>query len=393
MCRAPLRRIVPFGNALNRAPGQTGNHLALEGSRNNQGNGNRVRGRAYNVNVNAMEAVQRIQNVRKRNGGRNTSRGCRINKSTRDRSVGIAKALKSAKEDELKLNDILVVREFKDVFPEDLSGLPRTDKMFTHEEAKSLPMQPGSCENPLKELYNDDLETGSCDCVADALSRKERFELQELLRAMALTVIQDYKERIQMEETERGVRGIGWPEMKRESIATYVTCKSRLNSSIREDYSTTEKLALIYVDEYSRETWEFPVLPVFMDEIREGSLIGPKLIQETTDKVVLIKEKLKAARDRQKSYADNRRKPLEFRVGDRVMLKNDIKIDKTLRFVEKPVEILDREVKSLKRSRIALVKVRWESKRGPEFTWEREDYMKTQYSLSLFVDRDNEIDS
>ncbi|GJU93234.1 reverse transcriptase domain-containing protein [Tanacetum coccineum] len=56
-------------------------------------------------------------------------------------------------------------------------------------------------------------------------------------------------------------------------------------------------------------------------EIGESSLIGPELIQEMTDKVVLIKEKLKAARDRQKSYADNRRKPLEFEVGDRVMLK------------------------------------------------------------------------
>ncbi|GJU87305.1 hypothetical protein Tco_1294851 [Tanacetum coccineum] len=71
---------------------------------------------------------------------------------------------------------------------------------------------------------------------------------------------------------------------------------------------------------------------------------------------------------------------------------NDIKIDKTLRFVEKPVEILDREIKSLKRSRIALVKVRWESKRGPEFTWEREDFMKTKYP-ELFVDRENDIDS
>ncbi|GJQ99828.1 putative reverse transcriptase domain-containing protein [Tanacetum coccineum] len=60
---------------------------------------------------------------------------------------------------------------------------------------------------------------------------------------------------------------------------------------------------------------------VLWAEIRESSLIGPELIQETTDKVVLIKEKLKAARVRQKSYADNRRKPLEFEVGDRVMLK------------------------------------------------------------------------
>ncbi|GJU88382.1 reverse transcriptase domain-containing protein [Tanacetum coccineum] len=60
---------------------------------------------------------------------------------------------------------------------------------------------------------------------------------------------------------------------------------------------------------------------VLWAEIGESSLIGPELVQETIDKVVLIKEKLKAAKDRQKSYADNRRKPLEFEVGDRVMLK------------------------------------------------------------------------
>ncbi|GKA35922.1 hypothetical protein Tco_0722413 [Tanacetum coccineum] len=106
-----------------------------------------------------------------------------------------------------------------------------------------------------------------------------------------------------------------------------------------------------------------------------------------TDKVVLIKEKFKAVRDRQKSYADNGRKPLEFKLGDRVLLKvspwkgvkcladaslhvplDEIKVDKTLRFVEEPVEIMDREIKSLKRSKISLVKVRWNSKRGPEFT-------------------------
>ncbi|GJT14714.1 hypothetical protein Tco_0873420 [Tanacetum coccineum] len=63
------------------------------------------------------------------------------------------------------------------------------------------------------------------------------------------------------------------------------------------------------------------VVPYFMAGIGESSLIGPELIQETTDKVVLIKEKLKVAGDRQKSYANNRRKPVEFEVGDRVMLK------------------------------------------------------------------------
>ncbi|GKF55871.1 putative reverse transcriptase domain-containing protein [Tanacetum coccineum] len=61
--------------------------------------------------------------------------------------------------------------------------------------------------------------------------------------------------------------------------------------------------------------------PVLWAEIGECRLIGPELVQETTDKVVLIKEKLKAARDHQKSYAENRRKPLEFEVGDQVLLK------------------------------------------------------------------------
>ncbi|GJT41233.1 putative reverse transcriptase domain-containing protein [Tanacetum coccineum] len=116
--------------------------------------------------------------------------------------------------------------------------------------------------------------------------------------------------------------------------------------------------------------------PVMWAEIKESKLIGPELVQETTDKVVLIKEKLKAARDHQKSYADNRRKLLEFEVEDQVLLKvsswkvvkyladanlrvhlEEIKVDKTLHFVEEPVEIIDREVKSLKRSRIPIVKV------------------------------------
>ncbi|GJW20052.1 putative reverse transcriptase domain-containing protein [Tanacetum coccineum] len=197
--------------------------------------------------------------------------------------------------------------------------------------------------------------------------------------------------------------------------------------------------------------------PVLWAEIGEGSLIGPELVLETTDKVVLIKEKLKAVRDRQKSYADKRRKPLEFEVGDRVLLRvspwkgvvhfgkkgklapryvgpfeileriglvayrlrlpeelnsvhdtfhvsnlkkcladaslhvslDEIKVDKTLRFVEEPVEIIDREIKSLKRSNISLVKVCWNPKRGPDYTWEREDYMKSKYP-QLFVDRAEE---
>ncbi|GKE87037.1 putative reverse transcriptase domain-containing protein, partial [Tanacetum coccineum] len=61
--------------------------------------------------------------------------------------------------------------------------------------------------------------------------------------------------------------------------------------------------------------------PIMWAEVGEGQLIGPELVQETTEKISQIKDRLKAACDRQKSYADKRRKPLEFSVGDYVLLK------------------------------------------------------------------------
>ncbi|GJX77509.1 putative reverse transcriptase domain-containing protein [Tanacetum coccineum] len=60
---------------------------------------------------------------------------------------------------------------------------------------------------------------------------------------------------------------------------------------------------------------------IMYTEVREGHLIGPELVQETTEKISQIKDRLKDARDRQKSYADKRRKPLEFSVGEYVLLK------------------------------------------------------------------------
>ncbi|GJX84391.1 putative reverse transcriptase domain-containing protein [Tanacetum coccineum] len=173
--------------------------------------------------------------------------------------------------------------------------------------------------------------------------------------------------------------------------------------------------------------------PIAWAEVGESQLIGPEIVQETTNKIVQIKERLKTARDRQKSYADNRRKPLEFSFDDKVLLKvspwkgmvcfgkrsklspryvgpfevvervghvayrlrlpqelvgiydtfhmsnlkkcladvnlhlplEEIRIDDKLRFVEEPIEIMDREVKKLKRSWIPIVKVCWNSRRGP----------------------------
>ncbi|GJX34079.1 hypothetical protein Tco_0245636 [Tanacetum coccineum] len=151
------------------------------------------------------------------------------------------------------------------------------------------------------------------------------------------------------------------------------------------------------------------------------------MIQETTEKIVLIKQRIQAAQDRQKSYADLKRKPMEFKVRDRVVLKVSpykgvVRLDKrgklnpryvrpfkvlvkvgklsyklelpqelsrvhhTFHFVEELVEIMEQEIKRLKRSRIPLVKVRWNSRRGPEFTWEREDSFKQKYP-QLFANR------
>nr|GFA68566.1 hypothetical protein [Tanacetum cinerariifolium] len=132
--------------------------------------------------------------------------------------------------------------------------------------------------------------------------------------------------------------------------------------------------------------------PVCWTEVREAQILGSELIQETTEKIVQIKQRMQAARDRQKSYADLKHKPMEFQVGDKKCHADEplavpldgLHFDDKLYFVKEPVEIVDCEVKRMKQSQIPLVKVRWNSKRGPEFTWEREDQFWKKYP-HLFV--------
>nr|GEX46385.1 putative reverse transcriptase domain-containing protein [Tanacetum cinerariifolium] len=182
-------------------------------------------------------------------------------------------------------------------------------------------------------------------------------------------------------------------------------------------------------------------------EVGDSQLTGLELIWETNEKIVQIKNCLLTARSRQKSYSNVRRRPLEFNVGDKVMLKvspwkgvirfgkrrklsprfigpfkiferigpvayklqlprelqgihntfhvsnlkkclsdeslsiplDEVQLDDKLHYIEEPPEIMDREVKRLKQSRIPIVMVRWNSHRGPEYTWEREDQMKSKY--------------
>nr|GFC24630.1 putative reverse transcriptase domain-containing protein [Tanacetum cinerariifolium] len=143
--------------------------------------------------------------------------------------------------------------------------------------------------------------------------------------------------------------------------------------------------------------------PVCWTEVGEAQILGPELIQETTEKIIQIKQKMQAARDRQKSYADKKRPfrvlekvgtvayKLELlqelsRVHNNFYVSDGLRIDDQLHFVEEPVEIIDREVKRLKQSHILIIKVRWNSKQGPEFTWEREDKFKQKYP-HLFTNR------
>ncbi|GKE21325.1 putative reverse transcriptase domain-containing protein [Tanacetum coccineum] len=192
--------------------------------------------------------------------------------------------------------------------------------------------------------------------------------------------------------------------------------------------------------------------PICWAEVGEVQLTGPEIVQETTEKIIQIKQRMQAARDQQKSYADLKRKPMEFQVRDKVMLKvspwkgvihfgkrgklnpryvgpfkvlkqvgsvayklelpqelsrvhntfhvsnlkkcyadeplavpfDGLHFDDKLHFIEEFVEIMDRDVKRLKRSRIPIIKVRWNSRRGHEFTWEREDQFRKKY-LHLFT--------
>nr|GEW05895.1 putative reverse transcriptase domain-containing protein [Tanacetum cinerariifolium] len=187
--------------------------------------------------------------------------------------------------------------------------------------------------------------------------------------------------------------------------------------------------------------------PVCWAEVGDALLTGPKIIRKTIEKIIQIKHHLQASRDQQKRYTNKRRKPWEFQVGDKVMLKvspwkgvirfgkrenmnpryigpfkilakvgtvayclelpkqlsrvhttfhvsnlkkclydeplaislDEIHVEDKLNFIEEPIEIIDREIKRLKQSRIPIVKFRWNSRRGPEYTWEREDQMQKKY--------------
>ncbi|GJV20909.1 putative reverse transcriptase domain-containing protein [Tanacetum coccineum] len=215
-----------------------------------------------------------------------------------------------------------------------------------------------------------------CDASKqDSLSRKERLKPRRV-RAMSITIHSGLKTKI-LEAQGEGSKDLKAPAKWLKGLETHFE---------RQDDGGI--LTFSIVSGFHQLT-----------EVGEGQLIGLEIMQEMTKKIIQIKERLKTTRSRQKSYADKRRKPLEFKVGDRVLLKvspwkgvlpqelscihdtfhvsnlkkclaesdvqvplEEIEIDENLRFVEEPIEIVERDVKKLKRRRIPLVKVHWNSR-------------------------------
>ncbi|GJS06937.1 putative reverse transcriptase domain-containing protein [Tanacetum coccineum] len=228
---------------------------------------------------------------------------------------------------------------------------------------------------------------GKANVVADALSRKERIKPLRV-QALVMTI------------------GLDLPKTNFRKLRSK---PKKPKESWNEDNDLLDKLARLYLNRivarhgipvsiicnrdgrFTSNFWKSFQKALGTDiKVGEAQLTGPELIQETTEKIALIKQRIQATQDRQKSYVDLKRKPMEFEVGDSYATSShhgkgcNISVEAVLKikhhFVGKiPFEITEREIKRLKRSRIPLVKVRWNSRRGLEFTWEREDSFKQKY--------------
>ncbi|GJY59765.1 putative reverse transcriptase domain-containing protein [Tanacetum coccineum] len=159
-----------------------------------------------------------------------------------------------------------------------------------------------------------------------------------------------------------------WPNMKAD-IATYVS-KCLTCAKVKAEHQRPSGLLVqpkIPQWKWNNITMDFITkLPKSSQVLEKVGAVAYKI--EIPQELIRVQNTLHVS-NLKKCYADE---PLAFPL-------DGLHIDDKLYFVEEPVKIMDREVKRLKQSRIPIIKVRWNSRGGPEFTWEREDQFQKKY--------------
>ncbi|GJS68212.1 putative reverse transcriptase domain-containing protein [Tanacetum coccineum] len=219
---------------------------------------------------------------------------------------------------------------------------------------------------------------GKANVVADALSRKERNKTLRV-RALMINVHNDLPKQIREAQKEAMKR----KNVKAENLGRLIK-DLVMHESHKSKYSIHPGSDKIYQD--SKLLYWWPNMKADIATYVSKCLTCAKVKAKHQKPSGLLQQPEIPVWNLQKSYADKRSKPLEFEVGDMVLLKvlpwkgakclaegdivvpmDEIQLDDKLHMIEEPVEVIDREIKRLKQSRIPIVKFCWNSQRGPEF--------------------------
>nr|GEZ68965.1 putative reverse transcriptase domain-containing protein [Tanacetum cinerariifolium] len=304
--------------------------------------------------------------------------------------VHIKEKKSGEKSEEKQPENVPIVLDFPEVLLEDLHGLPPIRQVKFQIDLKlfSAPILslPEGTKNFV--VYCDALDKG----LGVVLMQKEKERVKpQLVRPLVMSINLDKILDAQAEA------------VKEENVknANLRVTLGIFGNSFRYEYClpSTDRWASYYT---SIKAAPFEILygrkcrsHICWAKIEESQLTFPVIIHETTEKIVQIQSNMQVASDQQNDYADERHKPLEFQVGDKVMLKvspwnvhntfhisnlkiffsdeslviplDEIQVDDNLHFIKEPVEIMDQEIKQLKKSRMPIIKVLWNSRKGPEF--------------------------